>query len=56
MAQDSTRSLLEQADVDRDIAAVVNGIGRNTLQDAYNKGHIMTMIDGSSLVGYFKLK
>jgi predicted ATPase/DNA-binding SARP family transcriptional activator len=34
---------LEQADVDRDIAAVVAKIGRDAFEDAYNKGCTMTL-------------
>jgi tetratricopeptide (TPR) repeat protein len=38
-----SRPLLEQADVDRDIAAVVAKIGDATFQDEYEKGHAMTL-------------
>ena len=37
------RPLLEQADVDRDIAAIVNRIGNTAFHEAYNKGHSLTI-------------
>ena len=39
----STRASLEQAVVDRDIAAVVTKIGGEAFQEAYNKGQVMTI-------------
>ena len=44
----NTRPLLEQADVDRDIAAVVTKIGRDAFQDAYNKGQVMTIDEATA--------
>ena len=38
-----TRPLLEQADMDRDVAAVVTKIGRDAFHEAYNKGRTMTL-------------
>ena len=37
------RPLLEQADIDRDVAAVVTKIGRDAFHEAYNKGRTMTL-------------
>ena len=39
----NTRPVLEQADVDRDIAAVVVKIGKDAFEEAYNKGCAMTL-------------
>jgi predicted ATPase/DNA-binding SARP family transcriptional activator len=44
-----TRPVLEQADVDRDIAAVVSRIGRDAFDKAYHQGHAMTLDEA---VGY----
>jgi tetratricopeptide (TPR) repeat protein len=38
-----SRPLLEQADVDRDIAAIVSSIGNPAYQKAYDKGRAMTL-------------
>jgi hypothetical protein len=39
----NTRPVLEQADVDRDIAAVVARIGKTAFEEAYNQGCAMTV-------------
>jgi hypothetical protein len=38
-----TRPLLEQADVDRDIGAIVSNTGNAAYQEAYDKGCAMTL-------------
>ena len=40
-----TRLLLEQADIDQDIATVVKKIGRTGFQEAYEKGSKMSVED-----------
>jgi len=39
----NTRPFLEQADIDRNIAAVIAGIGKDAFEEAYNKGRSMTL-------------
>jgi tetratricopeptide (TPR) repeat protein len=39
----NTRPLLEQADVDRDVAAIVAKIGKAAFEEAYDKGSVMTL-------------
>ena len=39
----AARPILEQADVDRDIAAVVANIGKDAFDEAYDKGSAMTL-------------
>ena len=39
----NTRPILEQAEVDHDIAAVVARIGKTAFEEAYNKGQAMTL-------------
>jgi predicted ATPase/DNA-binding SARP family transcriptional activator len=43
-----TRPLVEQADVDRDVATVVARIGKDAFEDAYNKGRAMTLDEAVS--------
>ena len=38
-----SRPFLEQADVDRDIATIIVRIGDAAYQEAYDKGHDMTL-------------
>jgi hypothetical protein len=39
----NTRPTLEQADMDRDITAVVAKIGKDAFDEAYDKGRAMTL-------------
>ena len=38
-----TRPLFEQADVDRDVAAIIGKVGNTPFEEAYNAGRVMTL-------------
>jgi len=46
----STRPFLEQANIDKDIAAIIAGIGASAYQDAYETGRDMTLDEAIALV------